>query len=116
MKQFNLGSKGNCCIYELNISVKGRPSQIWLLILNAEIWEASRMRVISRLNSNKQDLVEVVRALKAENKVWLMFVPAKQQQKIYATPLESLKTNRSARDLFWDQIQNNEGMIIDCRA
>ena len=34
------------------------------------------MQVISRLNSNKQVLVEVVRALKAENKVW---------QKMYAT-------------------------------
>ena len=42
------------------------------------------MRVILRFNSNKQVLVEVVRALKAENKVCLIFVTAKQQQKMYA--------------------------------
>ena len=42
------------------------------------------MRVILRLNSNKQVLVDVVRALKAENKVCLIFVAAKRQQKMYA--------------------------------
>ena len=45
------------------------------------------MQVISRLNSNKQVLVEVVRAVKEESKVWLIFVAAKQQQKIYTTPI-----------------------------
>ena len=74
------------------------------------------MRVISRLNSKKQDLVEVARDLKEQSKVWLIFVPAKQQQKIYASPIQTSKTNWSARDLFWDQIQDNEGIIIDCRA
>ena len=55
---------------------------MWPLCLNTEIWEVSRMRVILRLNSNKQVLVEVVRALKAENKVCLIFVAPKQQQKM----------------------------------
>ena len=64
--------------YELNIWAKGRPSQMWPLCLNAEIWDVSRMRVILSLNTNKQLLVEVVRALKTENKVCLIFVPAKQ--------------------------------------
>ena len=45
------------------------------------------MQVISRLNSNKQVLVEVVRAVKEESKVWLIFVAPKQQQKIYTTPI-----------------------------
>ena len=71
-----------CSIYELNIWVKARTSQMWPLCLNAELWEVSRMRVILRLNSNKQVLVEVVRALKAENKVCLIFVAPKQQQKM----------------------------------
>ena len=39
------------------------------------------MRVISRLNSNKQVEAEVVGALKVENKVWLIFVPGKKHQK-----------------------------------
>ena len=60
---------------------------MWPLCLNAEIWEVSRMRVILRLNRNKQVLVEVVRALNAEKKVCLIFVPAKQQQKVYARPI-----------------------------
>ena len=45
------------------------------------------MQVISRLNRNKQVLVEVVRDFKAEKKVCLIFVPAKQQQKMYARPI-----------------------------
>ena len=57
---------------------------MWPLCLNTEIWEVNRMRVILRFNSNKQVLVEVVRALKAENKVCLIFVTAKQQQEMYA--------------------------------
>ena len=69
-----------------------------------------------RLNSNKQVLVEVVRALKAENKIWVIFVPAKQQQKMYARATKRSKANRSARDLFWHQMQNKEVMVIDCRA
>ena len=68
--------------YELNIWVKARTSQMWPLSLNTQIWEVCRMGVILRLNSNKQVLVEVVRALKAENKVCLIFVAPKQQQKM----------------------------------
>ena len=45
------------------------------------------MRVILKLNSKKQVLVEVARALKGESKVWVIFVAAKQQQKIYTTPI-----------------------------
>ena len=41
------------------------------------------MSVISRLNSNKQVAAEVVRAFKAENKLWLKFVQPKRQQKMY---------------------------------
>ena len=58
------------------------------------------MRVILRLNSNKEVLVEVVRVLKTENKVCLIFVPVKQQQKMYAKAIYRLKVKRSARDLF----------------
>ena len=52
------------------------------------------MPVISRLNSNKRVLVEKVRVLEAENKVCLIFVAAKQQQKMYARPMQRLKGNR----------------------
>ena len=58
------------------------------------------MRVILRLNSNKEVLVEVVRVLKTENKVCLIFVPVKQQQKMYAKAIYRLKVKRSSRDLF----------------
>ena len=68
------------------------------------------MPVISRLNSNKRDLVENVRVLKVESNVCLRFVQAKQQQKMYARPIKRLKSNISARDLFWHQIQNNEDL------
>ena len=100
LKQYKLTSKNSCYIDGLNIWVKARTSQMWPLCLNAEIWEVCEMPVILRLNRNKQVLVEVVRVLKAENKVCLIFVAAKQQQKMYARPILRLKTNRSARDLF----------------
>ena len=58
------------------------------------------MRVILRLNSNKEVLIEVVRVLKTENKVCLIFVPVKQQQKMYAKAIYRLKVKRSSRDLF----------------
>ena len=41
------------------------------------------MRLISRLNSNNQVEAEVVGTLEEENKVGLIFVPGKQQQKMY---------------------------------
>ena len=40
--------------------------------------------VISRLNSNKELAAEIIRAIKEENKVWLMFVQGKRQQTMYA--------------------------------
>ena len=39
--------------------------------------------VISRLNSNKELAAEIVRAIKEENKVWLMSVDSKPQQTMY---------------------------------
>ena len=62
-----------CYIYDLNIVVKVRISQICLLWLNA----ISRMPVTLRLNSNKQVEAQVVRSFQAENKVPVMFVPGK---------------------------------------
>ena len=64
--------------YELNIWVKARTSQMWQLCLNAEMWEVSQMRVILRLKSAKQVLVEVVRAepLKQKTKyAWYLYQP-----------------------------------------
>ena len=52
------------------------------------------MRVILRLNSNRQVLVVRVRALEAENKVCLIFVAAKEQHKMYARSIYRLKANR----------------------
>ena len=43
--------------------------------------------IISRLNNNKQILPEVVRALEEENKVYLMFLQVKDNQKLYARHL-----------------------------
>ena len=51
--------------------------------MNAEIREVSCVSVISRLNSNKQVASGLVRALNAENKVFLMFVQGKHQQRSY---------------------------------
>ena len=51
---------GTTYIYQQNIWVQGRTSQIWLLCLTAEIWDVSHMRVISRLNSNKQAELEQI--------------------------------------------------------
>ena len=45
--------------------------------MDAEIREKGCVSVISRLNSNKELAVEIVAAIKAENKVWLMFVQGK---------------------------------------
>ena len=51
---------GTTYIYQQNIWVQGRTSQIWLLCLTTEIWDVSHMRVISRLNSNKQAELEQI--------------------------------------------------------
>ena len=45
--------------------------------MNAEILVVRRMQVISRLKSTPQVVAEIVRTLKAENKVWLTFAPGK---------------------------------------
>ena len=45
--------------------------------MDAEIREKGCVSVISRLNSNKELAVEIVTAIKAESKVWLMFVQGK---------------------------------------
>ena len=52
--------------------------------MDAEIREKGCVSVISRLNSNKWLADEIVGAVKAENKVWLMFVQGKWQQAMYA--------------------------------
>ena len=59
-------------------------SSIWLLCKDTEIREKDCVSVISRLNSNKELAAEIVRAIKAENKVWLMSVDSKPQQTMYA--------------------------------
>ena len=68
------------------------------------------MPVISTLNSNMQVVAEVVSALKAGNKV--RQVAPKNVRHTYI----KVKNKQTLADLFWDQIQNNEGMIIDFRA
>ena len=52
--------------------------------MDTEIQENVCMSVISRLNSNKRLAAEIVRAVKEENKVWLMFVQVKWQQTMSA--------------------------------
>ena len=59
-------------------------SSIWLLCKDTEIREKDCVSVISRLNSNKELAAEIVRAVKAENKVWLMSVDSKPEQTMYA--------------------------------
>ena len=46
--------------------------------MDAEIQEKGCVSVISILNSNKGLAAEIVRAVKAESKVWLMFVQCKR--------------------------------------
>ena len=52
--------------------------------MDAEIREKGCMSVILRLNSNNGVAAEIVRPVKSENKVWLMFVQDNRQQTIYA--------------------------------
>ena len=60
----------------------------FLQVSNTSMW------VVSRLSSNKQVLSEVVRGLKAEDKVCLMFLQEKQQENMYARCLQMLETNK----------------------
>ena len=57
-------------------------SSIWLLCKDTEIREKSWVSVISRLNSELA--ADRVRAIKAENKVWLISVDSKPEQTMYA--------------------------------
>ena len=57
---------------------------MWLFSLNGERREVICVSIISGLKSNKEIVAEVVRPVKAENKMWLMFVQGKRQQNMYA--------------------------------
>ena len=61
------------------------------------------MSVISRLKSNKQVASGLVRALNAENKVWLMFVEGKHQQRKYGRLILRLKTKKQ---VIYDLVSN----------
>ena len=50
----------------------------------AEVREKGFESVFSRLNSNKELVAEIVRAVKAVNKLWLMFVQCKRPETMYA--------------------------------
>ena len=79
-----LRSKCGSYIYEGNIWLKTTTSYIWLLCKDTEIREKGCVLVISRLSSNKELAAEIVRAIKTESKVWLMFVEGEPQQTMYA--------------------------------
>ena len=68
--------------------------------MNAEIGEVSSVQVISKLNGNKQVAAEVVRGLKGQNKVWLMFVQGKSKQK----NLRQKKTIKNIEQVITDLI------------
>ena len=51
---------------------------MWLFSLNGERREVICVSIISGLKSNKEIVAEVVRPVKAENKMWLMFVQGKR--------------------------------------
>ena len=52
--------------------------------MDAEGPERGCVSVFSRLNGNKKHAAEIDRAVKVENKVWLMFVQGKQPETMYA--------------------------------
>ena len=52
--------------------------------MDIEIPEKGCVSVISRLNNNKGLAAEIVRTIKAADKVWLMFVQGKRQRIMYA--------------------------------
>ena len=66
------------------------------------------MSVISRLKSNKQVASGLDRALKPENKVWLLFVQGKHQQRRYGSLyIEVIKRSNKQviADLFLNKLQ-----------
>ena len=52
--------------------------------MDTEGRERGCVSVFSRLNGNKKHAAEIDRAVKVENKVWLMFVQGKQPETMYA--------------------------------
>ena len=71
------------------------------------------MSVISRLNSSKQVATGLVRALNAENKVWLMFVQGKNLQKMCGRLIQRLRTNKQViADLFTNKLQKKVWLLI----
>ena len=56
-----------------------------MLRMDAEIQEKGCVSVISRLNSKKGLATEIVRAVKEENIVWLMFSQGKKTAKKQCT-------------------------------
>ena len=52
--------------------------------MDAEGRERGCVSVFSRLNGTKKHAAEIDRAVKVENKVWLMFVQGKQPETMYA--------------------------------
>ena len=56
-----------------------------MLRMNAEIQEKGCVSVISRLNSKKGLATEIVRAVKEENIVWLIFSQGKKTAKKQCT-------------------------------
>ena len=75
-----------------------------LRCFNAKIPEVSCLSVNSRLNSKNQVGTGLVSALNEEKKVGLMFVQGKHQQKLYATLIYRLETNKKViPDVFCDK-------------
>ena len=74
--------------------------------MNAEILEVSRVSVISRLNSDKTVACGLVRAVNPENKVWLIFVQGKHQQRRYGGLISRLQTKKQViANLFLNKLQ-----------
>ena len=65
--------------------------------MDTEIREKGCVLVLSRLNRNKRLAAEIVRAVKAENRVRLMFVQSKWQQTMYARGILRVKTNKQVK-------------------
>lgn len=55
--------------------------------MQAKLQEVSYVWIILGLNNNKQVAADVVRAPKAGNKMWLIVLQCKRQQKMYAIGL-----------------------------
>ena len=82
--------------------------------MDAEIREKGYVSVTSRLNSNKKLASEIVRAVKAERKVWLIFVNGHKQ----CTPdvYRGYKTTSELPLISFEVMCDNKGMVIDFSA